>query len=145
MRRRLLEAAAGLVTASFFISASSLSVAVSQPMLRLIPGVPAAGYFTITNNTGAALVLSGAQSPDCGMVMLHKSSTMGGMARMADVASVTIPRGRSLSFAPGGYHMMCMRPSPRLHVGGKAKITLKFNNGFSSDVDFTVVNARGRQ
>jgi copper(I)-binding protein len=144
MRRRLLEFAVGIVSAIGFIAADSLNISVSQATLRLIPGVPAAGYFTIVNNSGAALVLSGAQSPDCGAVMLHKSSTMGGMARMEDVATITIPRGQSLSFAPGGYHMMCMSPSPRLHVGGKARITLKFGSGLSSDVDFSVVNARGR-
>jgi copper(I)-binding protein len=145
MRRGLLEIAVGLAAAVLSVNAGSLGVAISQPTLRLIPGVPAAGYFTITNTSDGPLVLSGAQSPDCGTVMLHLSSTTGGMARMEDVTSVTIPRGQSLSFAPGGYHLMCMNPSPRLHVGGKARIILKFGNGFSSNVDFTVVNARGRQ
>ena len=143
MSRRLLEVAVGLAAALLLIGAGSLSIMISQPTLRLIPGVPAAGYFNITNTASEPLVLTGAQSFDCGMVMLHKSSTTGGMARMEDVSSVTIQRGQRFSFAPGGYHLMCMNPSPRLRVGGKARITLKFGNGVSSDVDFTVVNARG--
>jgi len=143
MSRRLLEVAVGLAAALLLIGAGSLSIMISQPTLRLIPGVPAAGYFNITNTASEPLVLTGAQSFDCGMVMLHKSSTTGGMARMEDVSSVTIQRGQRFSFAPGGYHLMCMNPSPRLKVGGKARITLKFGNGVSSDVDFTVVNARG--
>jgi copper(I)-binding protein len=142
MRRRLSEIAVALASLGF-IAAGPPSIAVTEPTLRLIPGVPAAGYFMITNNTTAPLVLSGAQSADCSAVMLHRSSTTGGMARMEDVTSVTIAPGQSLSFAPGGYHLMCMRPSARLHVGGKATITLKFGNGLSSGVDFTVVNARG--
>jgi copper(I)-binding protein len=144
MSRRLREIAVGLASAVLFIGAGSLGIVVSQPVLRLIPGVPAAGYFTITNTASEPVVLSGAQSSDCGMVMLHKSSTMGGMARMDDVTAITIRHGERVSFAPGGYHLMCMDPSPRLKVGGKARITLKFGSGLTSDVDFTVVNARGR-
>ena len=50
MRRTLLEVAACLMAVAFFIQAAPLSMAVSQPYLRLIPGgVPAAGYFNITN------------------------------------------------------------------------------------------------
>ena len=143
MRKRLLEAGAALLAGLFFVNAGSLSVAVSQPYLRLIPGVPAAGYFNITNYASAPLVLTGARSFDCGMVMLHKSSTSGGMARMEDVVSITIARGQRVSFAPGGYHLMCMEPSPKLRVGGTARITLTFADGASSDVTFQVVNARG--
>ena len=143
MRKRLLEMATALSAAMLFIGAGALSISVSQPYLRLIPGVPAAGYFTITNYARDPLVLTGAQSFDCGSVAMHKSTTAGGMARMADVASVTIARGQRLSFAPGGYHLMCTNPSPRLRVGGTAKITLKFANGQTSDVTFHVVNARG--
>jgi copper(I)-binding protein len=75
--------------------------------------------------------------------MMHKSTTLGGMARMEDVSSVSIARGQRIAFAPGGYHLMCMNPSPRLRVGGTAKFTLKFGNGQTTDVTFYVVNARG--
>lgn len=141
MRNRLFEAAVALLAGAFFVQAGALMV--SQPYLRLIPGVPAAGYFNITNYDSEPLVLTGVQSFDCRSVMMHKSSTLGGMARMEDVSSVTIARGQRIAFAPGGYHLMCMNPSPRLRVGGTAKFTLKFGNGQTTDVTFYVVNARG--
>jgi copper(I)-binding protein len=143
MRKRLLEVMAALAAGVLFVGAGAFSISISQPYLRLIPGVPAAGYFAITNHASEPLVLTGVQSFDCGSVAMHKSSTSGGMARMEAVASVTITRGQRLAFAPGGYHLMCTNPAPRLRVGGTAKITLKFANGQTSDVTFYVVNARG--
>ena len=144
MRRRVFEIAAGLLAAAFFIQAASLNMAVSQPYLRLIPGgVPAAGYFNFTNYASAPLVLTGAQSFDCGQIMMHKSTTEGGMARMEDVPALSIARGQRIAFAPGGYHLMCMRPSAALKVGGTTKIRLLFAGGASSEITFYIVNARG--
>ncbi|MEJ0041513.1 MAG: copper chaperone PCu(A)C [Rhizomicrobium sp.] len=144
MRSRLFEIAAALAAGTLFVNAAALNVSVSHAYLRLIPGVPAAGYFTLSNRTKAAITLTGAHSADCGMLMMHRSSTEGGMARMEDASALAVAAGRSLSFAPGGYHLMCMDPSPRLRVGGTATVTLEFGGGATSDVAFTVVDARGR-
>jgi copper(I)-binding protein len=144
MHKRVLKPTAALLSAAVFIQAASLNVAISQPTLRLIPGgVPAAGYFNITNYASAPAILTGAQSFDCAVLTIHKSSTTGGIARMDAVASLSIARGQRIAFAPGGYHLMCERPSPRLRVGGTTKITLNFASGARSDITFTVVNARG--
>ncbi len=62
MRNRLFEAAAAVLVGLFFVNAGSLSISVSQPYLRLIPGVTAAGYLHITNDARAPLPLNGAQS-----------------------------------------------------------------------------------
>lgn len=144
MRRKLLEIAAGLLAAAFFIQAAPLRIAVSQPYLRFIPGgVPAAGYFNITNYASETLVLTGAQSFDCGQITMHKSTSTGGMSRMEDVPTLTIARGQRIAFAPGGYHLMCTRPSAALRVGGTTKIKLNFAGGAYSEITFYVVNARG--
>ncbi len=144
MRNRVLEAAVALLAGAFFIQAASLSVMISQPTLRLIPGgVPAAGYFNITNYASQPAILTGAQSFDCSSVTLHKSSTAGGVARMEDVPSLTLAHGERVAFQPGSYHLMCMRPSPRLRVGGTTTITFNFAGGAHTDITFTVVNARG--
>jgi copper(I)-binding protein len=144
MLNRVLSAGAALLSVAFFIQAASLNVAISQPYLRLIPGgVPAAGYFNITNYASEPAVLTGAQSFDCAALTIHKSATTGGIARMDAVAALSIARGQRIAFAPGGYHLMCERPSPRLRVGGTTKITLSFAGGARSDITFYIVNARG--
>lgn len=118
---------------------------VSDAWLRALPaGLPAGGYFTLHNGGDKALTLTGARSPACGMLMLHKSDNMGGMMHMEDVAKVEVPAGGTVAFAPGGYHLMCMQPSADIKPGGKVKITLGFSDGSSLEAPFAVRSASGK-
>ena len=126
------------------LAASPPGVTVSDGWMRfLTPRIPAGGYFTLHNGGQDAEVLDGARSPDCGMLMLHQSSDLSGMARMQDVGSVLVPAGGTVSFAPGGYHLMCMQPSPALHLGGKIPVTLTFQDGSSLTTSFSVRGPTG--
>jgi hypothetical protein len=112
---------------------------------RALPGtLPAGGYFTLRNGGAKAAVLTGAESPACGMLMLHKSENQGGMAAMDMVSSVAVPAGGGASFAPGGYHLMCMEPKPTLKPGASVKVTLLFQDGSRLAADFAVRNAAGK-
>ena len=105
----------------------------------LLPSRPAAGYFTLENRGGTPLVLSGASAPDCQSLMLHQSTTEGGIARMAMVASVPVPPHGSVQFAPGGYHLMCMQPSGALLTRtGSETVTLRFADGASVSAPFAI-------
>ena len=42
--------------------------------------------------------------------MLHQSKEENGVEKMLPVKSVPVPAHGTLSFAPGGYHLMCMQP-----------------------------------
>jgi copper(I)-binding protein len=109
----------------------------------LLPSRPAAGYFTLQNHGGTPLVLSGANAPDCQSLMLHQSTVEGGMARMAMVASVPVPPHGSISFAPGGYHLMCMQPSGVLLTrAGSETVTLRFADGGSVSAPFAIQGVR---
>jgi copper(I)-binding protein len=96
-------------------------------MRYLLPNLPAAGYMVLRNDGDADAVLTGAASPACGMLMLHKSANDSGMEMMMDVQSVTVPAHGSVSFAPGGFHLMCMQPI--MKVGDKLRVTLQFQDG----------------
>ena len=108
-------------------------------MQVLLPSRPAAGYFTLENRGNTPLVLSGASAPDCQSLMLHQSTTEGGVARMAMVASVPVPPHGSVSFTPGGYHLMCMQPSGALltHTGTET-VTLRFADGDTVSAPFAI-------
>jgi copper(I)-binding protein len=96
---------------------------VAKPWMRyLLPSVPAAAYMVLQNDSGSDVVVTGASSPACGMLMLHKSSDNSGMAMMMDVPSITVPAHGSVTLAPGGYHLMCMQPA--MKVGDKVSVTL---------------------
>ena len=119
--------------------ADEAGLALSGPYMRLIiPARPAAGYFTLENNSDADHALVGAASPGCGSVMLHKSESKDGVETMMPVKSVPVPAHQSLSFAPGGYHLMCMAPTASLKPGNSVPVTLKFEDGGTLTGDFPV-------
>ena len=105
MRNTALAALLLLAPLPAFAQTSPLSL--SDGWIRFLPG-NSAGYFTLKNNGSAKVQLTGADTPACGMLMMHKSESTGGMSSMQDVKAVDIPGGGTLKFAPGGYHLMCM-------------------------------------
>jgi hypothetical protein len=119
-------------------------IVVSDAWIRALPGdLPAGGYFTLHNRTSKAVTLSGAASSACGMLMLHKSDSMGGMASMSDVSRIDVPAGGTLSFSPGGYHLMCMDPGPAIRRGNTITVELDFTDGTKTAAAFVVRGANG--
>jgi copper(I)-binding protein len=118
---------------------------VTNAWIRSLPGhLPAAAYFEIRNAGDSDVTITGAQSAACGKVMLHQSMNMSGMEKMEDVKEVAVPAHDSLSFAPGGYHLMCMDPKPAIKRGAKIPLALQFKDGTSLAATFTVKDARGK-
>ena len=116
---------------------------ISDARMRLvIPSRPAAGYFTLSNGTDRAQALVGASSPACGMIMLHQSLHQNGQERMVMRKRVNVPAHGSVSFAPGGYHLMCMKPS--MQVGASVPVVLKFADGKTLSAQFPVKGAGGK-
>jgi hypothetical protein len=142
MRKRSFKAS---VLASL-IAMPATAATISNPWLRVLPGdIPAAGYFILMNDGPKLLVLNGASSSACGMLMLHKSSDMGGMASMEEVTSISIAPGQKIEFKPGSYHLMCMSPKAGMKKGSTVKVTLTFAGGPPLAADFIVTDARGRR
>ena len=48
------------------------------------------------------------------MLMLHQSTATGGMSGMDMVDQVKLAPGGKVSFAPGGYHLMCEHPKMKV-------------------------------
>lgn len=139
-----LLACAILVSASGGIAHAG-AVTVTGGWIRALPGnAPAGGYFTLTNDSGHRIVLTGAESPVCGMLMLHKTETESGMASMSGVTSIPIAVGGHVTFAPGGYHLMCMNPTAAVEPGNKVPVTLIFEDGTKVTSEFAVRGATGR-
>jgi periplasmic copper chaperone A len=109
----------------------------------IIPARPAAGYFTLHNTTANPASLVKASSPDCGMLMLHKTVNENGRESMVGVESVPVPAHGSVSFAPGGYHLMCMQPSAAVKRGNSIPVTLSFDDGGTLKANFPVRGPTG--
>lgn len=142
MKRKILEAMIAAACVLAPASAWAAKVTVTDAWIRALPG-HAAGYFTLRNDGNAPVVLNGAASDACGMVMLHKSENSGGMSSMADVPEVKLAPGEAVKFEPGSYHLMCMDPKPSLKPGTTATVTLQFADKSQTAVRFAVKNAAG--
>jgi len=143
VRKHLAE----LVLAFAMISAPvfAAGVTVKDGWFRALPAnLPSGGYFTLHNGDAQTLTLTGAESPACGMLMLHKTENKGGTGMMMDMPTVAVPAGSDLAFSPGGYHLMCMGPKPAMKPGATVPVTLDFADGSKVSANFAVKNARGQ-
>lgn len=97
-----------------------------------------AGYFQIVNNGDAADSLIEVIA-DFPRVMIHTTEMDGDIARMVHVDSVEIPAGETVTFAPGGLHVMFMglNGDPFV-VGEKFDAVLVFENAGNVPVVFYV-------
>jgi hypothetical protein len=126
-------------------AAAAGPVDVTDAWFRALPGhLPAGGYFTAVNTTGSEIDITGAQSDACGMLMLHKSEDKGGMSSMSMVEKIAVAPGGMVRFAPGGYHLMCTNPKPKLKIGNRVPVTLDLSNGVHVTVAFAVRGATGK-
>lgn len=137
-----------LITVVMLLAAPAFaasSVTVTDAWFRALPAnLPDGGYFTLHNGSTKQLTLTGAGSSACGKLMLHKSEEASGMSSMSDVANIDVPAGGTLSFAPGGYHLMCMNPTALMKQGSSVSGTLDFADGSKIDVRFAVRSASGK-
>lgn len=135
--------AAGLLTSG--PASAESGVKIVHPWIRyIISARPAAGYFTLKNDTASMKVLTGASSPACGMIMLHRSMSKDGANAMMEVSSVSVAPRSSIEFSPGGYHLMCMSPSKEMKSHPSVPVELKFKDGSSVRADFSVKSAGGQ-
>lgn len=98
----------------------------------------AGGYMAITNAGATDDLLIGVRV-DGPMAMLHESREEDGVMRMIHLDAVEIPAGETVSFAPGGLHVMFMGLQPDdLPVGDSIDVTLIFDRAGEVAVTFNV-------
>ena len=84
------------------------NVTITQPM----PGMAmSAGYLTLTNNSQEIITITRVSSPSYAAVELHETVIKDGVARMRPLEKLELPAGTSTILAPGGKHLMLMRPT----------------------------------
>ena len=73
-----------------------------------------AGYMTINNNTSQTIKIVGAESEVFTAVDIHESVMKDGMMSMQALPHLTIAPGETTKLAPGGMHLMMMKPQATL-------------------------------
>ena len=75
-----------LLLTSMFAQAA---IEVGDARIRILPGdLPAAGYFTLTNDSPTSVTLEGAESPAFASVMMHQSVQRDGTSSMQHLMQV---------------------------------------------------------
>ncbi|WP_392338892.1 copper chaperone PCu(A)C [Loktanella salsilacus] len=113
---------------------------VEHPFARATPktAMTGAGYLTILNSGTEDDTLVAIEA-DYPRVMMHDSATVDGIATMTQMDGVTIPAGGTVSFAPGGLHVMFMGLNgDPLEAGESVPATLVFEKAGRLDVVFKV-------
>ena len=119
---------------------------VQDGWVRWLPAsLPAAGYATIRNDSSKPVKLTGAESADYGMAMLHRSMQKDGQDVMERVNALSIPAHGTVQLAPGGYHLMLMHPKHPIKPGDSVQVSLHFDDGESLQETWPVrpANASG--
>lgn len=103
---------------------------VKDPWLRAAPPnvKMMAAYMQVINTSDSEKKLIGAYSPAFGMTELHKSIEENGQYRMEHQPELLLPPGGTLSFQPGGLHIMLMMPESALAVGDSVQICLIYQD-----------------
>jgi copper(I)-binding protein len=97
-----------------------------------------AGYVNLRNSGDAALTVVGAESTAFRSVSMHQSVEENGVERMRPLAKFAIAPGESVTFAPGGRHLMLMQPVRQLKSGDAVRIHIATESGEGASADFTV-------
>ena len=124
--------------------ASAAELTISAPWVREAPpGAAAMAAYMILKNPGTTeQILTAISSPISDNIQMHNTVHNNGVASMVQQPTLSIPAGGQLAFAPGGYHIMIMDPTP-LKVGDKAPFTLQLQDGSTITVEAEVRRVMG--
>ena len=119
-----------------FAAASTLAgdLSISDGWARAsIPGQSrSAAYLTITNSGERECVLQSVTSEAAGLVEVHEHRHSGGQMQMRRVDLLAIPPKSTLSFKPGGLHLMLFKLKQPLKEG--ESVEFDFSAGECGDL-----------
>jgi periplasmic copper chaperone A len=126
------------VFAASLIALLAVSTVVAQaPMLivkgawaRQTPGSDvAAVYLSLSNTTLQPIIVVGVHSPLASHSMMHESSVSNGQSQMRMKETIVIAPGKTVSFSPGGTHVMLSGLKHNITVGQSVPLVLLLADG----------------
>lgn len=111
------------------INASTVDIT-DLKLREFIPGASSSvAYFTLSNTGKEARTLISVNVEGIGRAELHQHQLIDGMMKMTQLLSLEIPAGQSVTFEPGGLHLMLFEPETNETIGGKKTAVFIFKNG----------------
>jgi hypothetical protein len=114
---------------------------ISQPWTRATPkgSSMAAAYMAITNHGSAPDHVSCVASDASAKCEIHSMTMEGGVMKMRPVeGGLEIKPGQTVTLQPSGFHVMLIDLKHPLEQGQSIKVTLKFDQAGTVDVDYPV-------
>ncbi|ATE67230.1 copper chaperone PCu(A)C [Rhizorhabdus dicambivorans] len=117
---------------------------VKDPWVRLavVPGRPAAAYFTLKGAAKDDRLLR-IDSAVVDKIEMHENVMDGGVMTMRQMADVPLPAGATIEFAPGGNHAMLFGVDSRITPGTGIPMLFSFASGAKIEVEAKTVPAGG--
>jgi len=118
-------------------------IAVDAAWVRAAPPTVTvmAAYMTIRNTTSEKVTLRSITSPQFEKVEMHRSRITDGIMRMQRLDTIEIPPRSQITLAPGGIHLMLVRPRHVLRPGDRVSLVLDFDSGRSYPITAPVREA----
>ena len=104
----------------------------SDAWVRAVPPVSSgtAGYFVLRNDGSESVTIEGATAAFAHHVMLHSMArNEDGLREMKHMGAVTVAPGETVTFAPGGMHLMIMGMETAPAEGEQVEICLTLGGG----------------
>ena len=122
-------AAALLIAAAASLSARAANLSVTDAWVRAtVPGQPVSGaYLRIQSDADARLI--GVSSSVVPRVEMHEMKMDGDVMRMRELKSINLPKGKTVSLEPGGFHLMLMKLKKPIAAGDIIPFTLVVESG----------------
>lgn len=87
-----------------------------------------AGYMSLTNNSSEPVTIRSITSPSFRKIESHRTLYKDGIAKMSSLEKLTIPEQGSITFEPGGYHLMMFSPEKPLLSGDTVTLSFQLDN-----------------
>ena len=120
---------------------SAGDIRIGHPWSRVAPAAAPVigGYLTLTNAGSEPDTLIGGSTPLAERIEIHQMTMEDGIARMRPLPDgVEIAPGSSVELAPGGTHLMFIKPTRPLVEGERIEATLEFSRAGAVKVEFVV-------
>ena len=88
-----------------------------------------AAYLILKNESDLDIIITGAQSPNFAMAMIHDTVIENEIAKMQHRSELVIPAGGEVTLAPLGTHVMLIETKQTLSIGESAEITFFSKSG----------------
>lgn len=108
---------------------AGLTITEARVVLPPVAGNPAAAYFTMAYDGDRSLALRNVDVAGAQSAMLHEYMEYNFEMQMVEMMQLPIKSGESVTFEPGGRHLMVFDLSEDLKEGGNTEITLTFAGG----------------